>query len=89
MARKRKRSGNPSAAAKKAFAGIERAKKELELNIKKLRAALAHPGDAGAVEGHPHGARAAKGHPHGASGRARGHPHRAGGRPKGHPHGAS
>ena len=74
MATKKKSGG--SSDAKKALAGIEKAHKALQLNIKNLKTALGHIHAAG------------KGHVHSASGRAKGHVHAAANRPKGHPHGA-
>jgi hypothetical protein len=79
MASKKKSKGG-LAPLRKAVAGIERAQRELQLNIKNLKAAMGHIHTPGEDEG--------KGHPHGAgSGRMKGHPHgAASGRMKGHPH---
>jgi hypothetical protein len=69
MAAKKKSTGG-SAAARKALAGIEKAQKALQLNIKNLRTAMGHP--------HGSGASRAKGHPHHPSaGKVKGHPHSA------------
>lgn len=75
-----------SSDVKKAFAAIEKAHKELELHIKKFKAAMGH-GFLGSAKGHPHGAAGApmKGHPFGSGGKAKGHPFGPTGKAKGHP----
>ncbi|HYU44907.1 MAG TPA: hypothetical protein VEK84_01860 [Terriglobales bacterium] len=67
MATKKKSTGSQN--TKKALAGIEKAQKALQLNIKNLKASLGHPhGGTGRVKGHPHKAEGrVKGHPHGAA----------------------
>ena len=67
MARKKKLTAGTQ--ANRALAGIEKAQKTLQLNIRILKTAL---------KGHPHtpGGRV-KGHPHTPGGRVKGHPHRA------------
>ncbi len=64
---KKKRSTSAGAATRKALAGIEKAQKALQLNIRNLRKAM----------GHPHAPSRAQGHPHSAASRVKGHPHSA------------
>jgi len=89
MASKKKSAGG-LAPLRKALAGIERAERELQLNIKNLKTAMGHIHKAGGDEGkgHPHGARM-RGHVHSPSGMVKGHVHSAkSGKAKGHPHSA-
>jgi len=74
---KKKKSASGLAPLRKALAGIERTQRELQLNIKNLKAAMGHIHKPEG-QGHPHGAAAGKGHPHTAtSGKVKGHPHSA------------
>jgi hypothetical protein len=70
MAAKKKSTGG-SASARKALAGIEKAQKALDLNIKNLKTAMGHIHQSGVsgVKGHIHKAAAGKekGHIHSAS----------------------
>jgi hypothetical protein len=63
----KKKQSTAAAATRKALAGIEKAQKTLQLNIKNLRKAM----------GHPHAPSRAQGHPHSAATRVKGHPHSA------------
>jgi hypothetical protein len=89
----KKKSKSGEASIKKALAGIERAQRELQLNIKNLKTAMGHihkPGG-GAGEGHIHRAGGAgEGHIHHAgSGKMKGHVHSpSSGKAKGHVHSA-
>ena len=55
--KKKKQSTSVSAPARKALAGIEKAHKALQLNIKNLKTAMGHPHTASRAKGHPHSAR--------------------------------
>lgn len=67
---------------KKAFAAIEKAHKELDLHIKKFKAAMGHGFVGSVAKGHPHGAAGAqvKGHPFKAGAKVKGHTFKAGGK---------
>jgi acetyl-CoA acetyltransferase len=71
-----------SSDAKKAFAAIEKAHKELELHIKKFKTVMGHGFVGSAAKGHPHGATGAqvKGHPFKAGAKVKGHSFKAGGK---------
>lgn len=81
---KKKKSASGLAPLRKALAGIEKTQRELQLNIKSLKAAMGHIHTPGTGKGHVHSA-SGKGHVHSAS--AKGHTHTASA--KGHTHTAS
>ncbi len=100
--KKKRKSAGGEAPLRKALAGIEKAQRELELNVRNLKAAMGHihkagggPGQGhihtaggGSGQGHIHTA-SGKGHVHSAtSGKAKGHVHSASGKAKGHVHSA-
>ncbi|MGH9511315.1 MAG: hypothetical protein ACRD2U_04175 [Terriglobales bacterium] len=74
MAKKKKSKGG-AGSVQKALAGIDRAQRELQLNIKNLKAAMGHI--------HKPGGGAGQGHIHKAGGAGQGHIHLASGKTKG------
>ncbi|HEY5211576.1 MAG TPA: hypothetical protein VIJ38_00980 [Acidobacteriaceae bacterium] len=90
-AKNKKKSTGGNAPIRKALAGMEKAQRELELNIRNLKAAMGHihKASGGTGQGHIHAA-SGKGHVHSAkSGMAKGHVHSAtSGKAKGHVHSA-
>ena len=90
-AKNKKKSTGGNAPIRKALAGMEKAQRELELNIRNLKVAMGHihKASGGTGQGHIHAA-SGKGHVHSAkSAMAKGHVHSAtSGRAKGHLHSA-
>ncbi len=97
---KKRKSAGGEAPLRRALAGIEKAQRELELNVRNLKAAMGHIHKAGGGPGQGHihtaGGGAGQGHIHTASGKghvhsakAKGHLHSAtSGKAKGHVHSA-
>lgn len=87
--KKKRKPGGVEAPLRKALAGIEKAQRELELNVRNLKAAMGHIHKAGGGPGQGHihtaGGGTGQGHIHTASGK--GHVHSAKG--KGHVHSAT
>lgn len=76
-AKTKKKPGGGMVPVRKALAGIEKAQRELDLNIRNLKAAMGHIHTASGGTGHIHNA-SGKGHVHSAtSGKAKGHVHSA------------